>query len=120
MRTYDALGWASWGWTSVIGLDVSGVREVVTPFGENVIALCELFNGNEAIYQSPNSGKTWTKVLEVEEIYDITSVGFNWTLASTSAGWYSSLSAGYRWAACEGGDPFDFSDPDHSYLLEVD
>lgn len=97
MRTYDALGWSSWGWTSVIGLDVSGVREVIAPFGENVLALCELFNGNEAIYQSPDSGKTWTKELEVAEIYDITSVGFNWTLASTSAGWYYSLKAGTSW-----------------------
>lgn len=97
MRTYDTLGWNAWGWTPIIGLDVSGVREVIATFGENVIALCELFNGNEAIYHSPNSGETWTKALEVVEIYDITSVGFNWTLASTSAGWYSSLKSGSSW-----------------------
>lgn len=122
MRTYDSLGWSAWGWTSIIGLDVSGVREVITPFGENVIALCELFNGNEAIYQSPNSGKTWTKQLEVEEIYDITSVGWNWTLASTSAGWYSSLKAGTAWelvaAAGEGvpvGKSVVFVAPNHLF-----
>lgn len=98
MRTYDSLGWSSWGWTPVIGLDVSGVREVIATFGYNIIALCELFNGNEAIYHSPDNGEHWTKVLEVTDIYDITSVGFNWTLASTSAGWYSSLKAGSSWS----------------------
>ena len=98
MRTYDSLGWSSWGWTPVIGLDVSGVREVIATFGYNIIALCELFNGNEAIYHSPDNGEHWTKVLEVTDIYDITSVGYNWTLASTSAGWYSSLKAGSSWS----------------------
>jgi hypothetical protein len=98
MRSYDVLGWNAWGWTPIIGLDVTGVREVIVPFGENVIALCELSNGNEAIYHSPDSGGSWTKALEVAEIYDITSVGFNWTLASTSAGWYSSRLAGSAWS----------------------
>jgi hypothetical protein len=87
----------SWDDVPVFEGDVSGIREVISTFGENVIALCELFGGNEAIYHSPNSGDIWKKVLEVVEIYDITSVGYNWTLASTSAGWYSSLKAGSHW-----------------------
>jgi len=97
MRCFDTLGWNAWGWTPTLGLDVSGVREVITTHGENIIALCELFNGNEAIYHSPDCGDSWSKVLEVEDIFDITSVGYNWTLASTSAGWYSSLKAGSQW-----------------------
>jgi hypothetical protein len=122
MRTYDSLGWSSWGWTPVIGLDVSGVREVIATFGYNIIALCELFNGNEAIYHSPDNGEHWTKVLEVTDIYDITSVGYNWTLASTSAGWYSSLKAGSSWnlvaAAGEGvpvGKSVVWVAPDHLF-----
>jgi hypothetical protein len=97
LRTYDTLGFVSWGWTPVIGSDVMGVREVIATFGNNIVALCELFNGNEAIYHSPDQGDTWTKVLEVTDIYDITSVGYNWTLASTSSGWYSSLTSGHTW-----------------------
>jgi len=97
IRTFDSLGFSAWRWTPVIGPDVVNVREVIVTFGNNVVALCELFNGNEAIYHSPDSGDSWTKVLEVTDIYDITSVGYNWTLASTSAGWYSSLTSGYSW-----------------------
>ena len=76
---------------------VTGIREVIATFGENVVALAEMVNGWEAICHSPNSGKTWTKALEAAEIYDITSVGYNWTLASTSNGWYSSLTSGSTW-----------------------
>lgn len=122
MRSFDVLGWNAWGWTPIIGLDVSGVREVIEVHGENVIALCELFNGNEAIYHSPDCGETWTKVLEVTDIYDITSVGYNWTLASTSEGWYSSLKAGSSWeliAAAGPGVPVGKSvvwvKPDHLF-----
>ena len=97
MRTYDALGWSTWGWTPVLGLDVSGIQEVIATFGENVIALCDLNGGGQAIYHAPDSGETWAKVLEVDEIYDITSVGYNWTLASTSDGWYSSMTSGSTW-----------------------
>lgn len=97
MRTYDTLAFSTWGWTSVVGADVLGIRECVHTFGENIVALCELQNGNDAIYHSPDSGESWTKALECAEIYDITSVGFNWTLASTSDGWYNSYSSGYSW-----------------------
>lgn len=150
LRTYDSLGWSTWGWTEPIILHVpepgvwgyisgglpdpdlytvvpeydswdgvpdlidelepapdapvlenysivTGIREVIATFGENVVALAELANGWEAICHSPDSGETWTKVLEVTEIYDITSVGYNWTLASTSDGWYSSLTSGSTW-----------------------
>jgi hypothetical protein len=150
LRTYDSLGWSTWGWTEpiilyvpesgvwgyipgglpdpdlevevpeyvswddvpdlvdelepdpdTIVLDnysiVTGIREVIATFGENVVALAEMVNGWEAICHSPNSGKTWTKALEAAEIYDITSVGYNWTLASTSNGWYSSLTSGSTW-----------------------
>lgn len=97
VRTFDTLAYSTWGWTAVTGYDVSGIREVISTFGENVIALCELFNGNEAIYHSPDAGDSWSKVLECAEIYDITSVGFNWTLASTSDGWYNSYSSGDSW-----------------------
>ncbi|MFA5409445.1 MAG: hypothetical protein WC343_11795 [Bacilli bacterium] len=161
LRTYDSLGWSTWGWTEPIGgilypdllppaeevpeydswedvlgglpdpdpdievieysswddvpdifgesepdLDtevleyyspITGIREVIATFGENVIALAEMSGVRDAIYHSPNSGKTWTKVLEAAEIYDITSVGYNWTLASTSNGWYSSLTSGSTW-----------------------
>jgi hypothetical protein len=97
MRSYDSLGFATWGWTPILGLDVAEILEVIATFGENVVALCKLINGNHAIYHSPDSGNTWSKVLEVAEIYDITSVGYNWTLASTSEGWYSSLTSGSSW-----------------------
>lgn len=97
MRSYDALGWSTWGWTPILGLDVAGIREVISTFGENVIALCDLIGGGQAIYHSPDSGDSWSKVLAATEIYDITSVGFNWTLASTSDGWYSSRRAGSSW-----------------------
>jgi len=76
---------------------VVGIREVIETHGENVIALCELSDGNEAIYHSPDSGDSWSKVLEAPEIYDITSIGHNWTLASTSYGWFDSLKAGSLW-----------------------
>ncbi len=122
LRTYDTLGFVSWGWTPTIGSDVIGVREVIATFGNNIIALCELETGNEAIYHSPDQGNTWTKVLEVTDIYDITSVGYNWTLASTSAGWYSSLTSGYTWdlvaAAGEGvpvGKSVVWVSPDHLF-----
>lgn len=148
LRTYDSLGWVTWGWTEPVGSvapvpeygiwddvpygasdpdpytvvpeydfwddvpDVSdpdptarvleyspviSIREVISTFGENIVALAETANGWEAICHSANGGKTWTKVLEAEEIYDITSVGYNWTLASTSNGWYSSLTSGSTW-----------------------
>jgi hypothetical protein len=122
LRTYDTLGFTSWGWTPAIGSDVTSVREVIATFGNNVIALCELENGNEAIYHSPDQGEKWSKVLEVADIYDITSVGYNWTLASTSAGWYSSLRAGQYWdlvaAAGEGvpvGKSVVWTYPDHLF-----
>jgi hypothetical protein len=98
MRTYDVLGFTTWGWTPILGLDVAGIREVIATFGENVIALCDLFNGNQAIYHSPDNGDSrWANVLEVAEIYDITSLSTNWTLASTSDGYYSSLKSGSSW-----------------------
>jgi hypothetical protein len=122
LRTYDTLGFISWGWTPPIGSDVIGIREVIATFGNNIIALCELENGNEAIYHSPDQGDTWSKALEVADIYDITSVGYNWTLASTSAGWYSSLRAGQFWdlvaAAGEGvpvGRSVVWTYPDHLF-----
>jgi hypothetical protein len=97
LRSFDSLGWNTWGWTAVLGADVAGVREVAATIGENIVALCDLIGGGQAIFHSHNSGDTWSKVLEADEIYDITSVGFNWTLASTSDGWYSSLKAGSSW-----------------------
>ena len=104
-RTFDALAWNAWSWTPVVGLDVQQIREVIATHGENVLALCELIGGNEALYYSPDAGDSWAKVLEVAEIYDITSVGYNWTLASTSAGWYSSLKAGSAWTLTAAAGP---------------
>ena len=136
MRTYDSLGWSTWGWTEPIGVishpdllpspddvpeydswesvpyglpdpdlevevpeydswddvpdifsesepdpgvevleyysPVTGIREVIATFGENVIALAEMSGVKDAIYHSPDSGETWAKVLEATEIYDIT------------------------------------------------
>ena len=97
LRSYDVLNHSIWGWTSVLGPDVQGIREVINTFGENVVALCDLIGGGQAIYHSPDGGESWSKVLQATEIYDITSVGINWTLASTSDGWYTSLTSGSTW-----------------------
>jgi hypothetical protein len=122
LRSYDVLGWSMWGWTSVVGPDVSNIREVISTFGENIVTLCDIVGGGQAIYHSYDYGDTWSKVLEAADIYDITSVGFNWTLASTSAGWYSSLTSGSSWslvaAAGEGvpvGKSVVWTLPDHLY-----
>ena len=89
LRTFDALAWNAWSWTPVIGLDVQQVREVIDAHGENVLALCELTNGNEAIYPACEMSRlllslTGKKTFSRPSIETIKKMGFLVGVASSS------------------------------------
>jgi hypothetical protein len=95
--TFDTALFQTW-WKSS---DLTGVERIIKgiqTYGTIHVALTKNTNGTWSIFQSMNSGVTWSSVFNhAYEIFDVVQISYGWLIINCADGFYESTNSGTTW-----------------------